>query len=157
MKLKTLIQAGCGLLAFISIFFPWYVASIFGFSASTNAFGEVAIGIFALLATLAALAWFGLKLLISLDVLKIKLPLAKNEKIVDTCVGGFVCLMGIIAFIYCLANGSGFMHPGFGTYLYIILGAAIIVLTWVKLEQTVGKAPKKAAKAEKKEAEKEEK
>ena len=157
MKLKTLIQAGCGLLAFICLFFPWYVASLFGFSASQNAFFDVALGVLSLLASLVALCWFGLKILIALDVLKIKLPLQKSEKIVDTCVSGFMVFLGLISFINCLASGSGFMHPGFGTYLYIILGAAIIVLTWVKLEQTVGKAPKKAAKAEKKEAEKEEK
>ncbi len=149
MKLKTLIQAGCGFLAFIFIFLPWYVASIFGYSASTNAFGEPVMGTFALLAALAALVWFGLEILNQADVLKLKIP-AKTKKIIDICAGGLVVLMGVIGFIVTLAKGSGFVHPGVGIYLYIIAGVAALVLTFVKLEQTVGKAPKKAEKKEEK-------
>ncbi len=153
MKLKTLIQAGCSLLAFIFIFLPWYVASIFGYSASTNAFGETAMGVFALLASLAALAWFVLDILNQLAVLKIKLP-AKTKKIVDISAGALVTLMGVIGFIVTLAKGSGFVHPGVGIYFYILAGAAILVLTFIKLDQTVGQAPKKAEKKEDKKDEK---
>ena len=160
MKLKTLIQAGCGFLAFVFLFLPWCSGTaldIYGYSM--NAFFETALGVFALLASLAALAWFVLKILVSQKILNIKLPVAKNEKIIDTCAGGLIALFGVIGFIVAFANNSELIkaHPSVGTYFYIICGVAIIVLTWVKLEQTVGKAPKKAAKAEKKEAEKDEK
>ena len=153
MKLKTLIQAGCGFLAFICVFLPWYVASIFGFSMSSNAFGETAIGIFVLLAALIALAWFALQLLKELGILKFKLPF--KEMIGDIVAGGLVALMGLIGIIYCFAQGGGYMHPGFGAWLYIILGIGTVVLCFVKLDQTVGKAP--AKKTEKKEAKKDEK
>lgn len=157
MKLKTLIQAGCSFLAFIMIFLPWGVASIFGFSASQNSFGgelcSPVVGIFALLASLAALAWYVLGILKGLGVLKFKLA-ANIEKIVDIVVPSVVVLLGIIGMIVVLAKGEGISHPGVGAWLYLIFGVAMLVLNFVKLEQTIGKAP---AKAEKKEAKKEEK
>jgi 4-amino-4-deoxy-L-arabinose transferase-like glycosyltransferase len=154
MKLKTLIQAGCAFLAFIMVFLPWYVASLFGFSASENSFGEPFVGVLVLLASLAALAWYAVCILKGLGVLKFKLA-TKIEKIVDIVVPSVAVLCGLIGMIVCFAKGQGFVHPGVGAWLYIILGVAMLVLNFVKLEQTIGKAP--AKKAEKKEAKKDEK
>ncbi len=153
MKLKTLIQAGCGFLAFIFIFLPWYNAKaiILGYGGSANAFGETILGVFALLASLAALVWFVLEILNQASVLKLKIP-TKTKKIVDICVSGAIVLFGIIGFIVGLASGNEIIKttPCAGVYLYIIAGVAALVLTFVKLEQTVGKAPKKAEKKEEK-------
>ncbi len=154
MKLKTLIQAGCSFLAFVMVFLPWYVASIFGFSASTNAFGEPFVGVLTLLGSLAALAWFVISVLRQMAILKLKIP-AKTEKIIDIVAGGLLVLFSLIGIIVCFAKGAGFTHPGFGAWLYIILGIGVVVLNFVKLDQTVGKAP--AKKTEKKEAKKDEK
>ena len=161
MKLKTLIQAGCSFLAFIFVFLPWYVIAFaaggLAIRGSENAFGELAIGVISLLVSLVALAWFVVKILISIDVLKIKLPFKKQEKIIDTVAGGLVVLFGLIGFIVALANNSELIqaHPGFGVYLYILAGAALCALPWIKLDQVVGGTPKKAAKQKQKEEKKE--
>ena len=143
MKLKTLIQAGCSLLAFIMIFLPWYAISFMGYSVSENSFGEPVVGVLVLLASLAALAWYAVCILKTLGILKFKLA-AKTEKIVDIVIPCAVVLCGFIGMIVCLANGQGLAHPGVGTWLYIILGIAMLVLNFVKLDQIVGKAPKKS-------------
>lgn len=159
MKLKTLIQAGCSLLAFIFIFLPWYTYSVsflgYASSASANSFAETALGVLSLLAALAALTWFVLEILNQLSILKLKIP-AKTKKIVDICAGGLIALFGVIGFIIALVNGSEIIpvHPGVGIYFYILAGAAILVLTFIKLDQTVGQAPKKAEKKEDKKDEK---
>ena len=154
MTLKTLIQAGCSFLAFIMLFLPWFAVSLglFG-SYSANIFGEPVLGVFTLLSVLAALAWYVLGILRGLGILKLKLA-AKVEKIINIAVPSVVVFFGVVGMIVCFAKGSGFAHPGVGAWLYLIFGVAMLVLNFVKLEQTIGKAP---AKAEKKEAKKEEK
>ena len=142
MKLKTLIQACCSLLAFIMIFLPWFTASVFGYSFSENSFGEPFVGVIVLLASLVAMAWYVVRILKDLSILKFKLA-AKTEKIIDIVIPSAVVLCGFIGMIVCLAQGQGIAHPGVGTWLYIILGIAMLVLCFVKLDQTVGKAPKK--------------
>ena len=142
MKLKTLIQACCSLLAFIMIFLPWYTATLYIYSVSENAFGEPFVGVIVLLAALAAMAWYVVSILKDFGILKFKLA-AKTEKIINIVIPSAVVLCGVIGMIVCLAQGQGIAHPGVGTWLYIVLGVAMLVLCFVKLEQTVGKATKK--------------
>ena len=140
MKLKNIMQASAGAVGFIALFLPWYVVSFWGMSVSGNAFSEVVtvIGVLALLLSLGAIAWFVLDML---GLIKLNLP-EKTMKIIDTVIGGVMALLGVIAMIIVSSQSSGLGHAGFGTWLYIIAGAVIIVLTWIKMEQTVGKAPK---------------
>ena len=163
MKLKTLIQAGCSFLAFIFVFLPWYNLSFDSYAVGGgDAFSEAAVGTFALIISLVATVWFVLEALISLKVVKLKLPFKEYKNIIDTCLGGLMILMGILAIVHCQVSTSILNSPikkwtpGIGTILYIIAGAILCTLPWVKLEQVVGEVPKKATKsAEKKEDKKE--
>ena len=139
MKLKNIIQASCAGVGFIALFLPWYVVSFWGMSVSGSAFveGITFIGVLALLVSLGAIAWFILDML---GMIKLNLP-EKKMKIINTIIGGVMVLLGIIAAIITASGSSGLGHAGIGTWLYMIVGVAIIVLTWIKLDKTVGKAP----------------
>ena len=140
MKLKNLLLAIAGGVAAISVFLPWYVASFFGMSASANGFGEgvTILGILALLVGLGAACW---NVLIMLNIIKLKLT-DKVMNIINSVIGGVMILLGIITIITVGAQTYGFAHAGFGVYLLIIAGVATIVMTWLKINKTIGNAPK---------------
>ena len=144
MKLKDILLSVAGGLAVIAVFCPWYVMSLFGLSASANGFvdGVTIFGILSLLVGLGLIAW---KLLPMFGVIKPKMAEQKIQ-IIDTCFGGALVLLGIIGMIVIYAQGQGLVAAGFGVYLLILSGIAAIVLTWLKIDKTVGKAPKPAKK-----------
>ena len=144
MKLKDILLAVAGGLAVIAVFCPWYIVSLFGLSASANGFadGITIFGILSLLVGLGLIAW---KLLPMLGVVKLKMAEQKIQ-IIDTCFGGVMILLGIIAIIVTQTQGQGLAASGFGVYLLILAGIATIVMTWLKINKTVGKAPKAVKK-----------
>ena len=160
MKLKTLIQAGCSLLTFIFIFLPWVTlsVSIAGFSLreSGNAFqNSMAVGIFALIASLFAMGWYTVCILKEAGVVKFKLP-AKVEFILNVVAPSLLVLFGFIGIIVGFAGSEGFGHAGAGAWLYTILGGGMLALNFIKLDTVVGKTAAKKP-AEKKDDKKEEK
>ena len=144
MKLKNILLAVAGGVSAISVFLPWYAASLFGINVSANGFGEgvTALGILALLIGIGALVW---NVLTMLGKINLKLT-QKKTSIINTVIGGLMVLFGIIAIIIINAQTYVFAHAGFGVYLLIIAGIATIVMSWLKINKTVGEAPKKADK-----------
>ncbi|MBQ3353301.1 hypothetical protein IJG89_03100 [Candidatus Saccharibacteria bacterium] len=140
MKLKDIIIASAGGLAAIAVLLPWYTVSLFGISASGNGFGDgvTFFGILALLCGLGAVAW---KLLPMFNIVNIKVD-EKKTKIIDTVIGGVLALLGIIALIIITSQSYGLASPSFGVFLLILAGIAIAVVAWLKIDKTVGKAPK---------------
>lgn len=138
MKLKDLLIAICGGVGFISVFLPWFAVSAFFVSITGNGFDEpvVALGVLALIVSLGSALW---KLLSMFGVIKLKLDQQKL-KIIDTSLGCAMVLFGIIAIIVVNAQSEGIASPAFGVFLLIIAGVAQIVLTWLKIENTIGKA-----------------
>ncbi|MDO4747261.1 MAG: hypothetical protein Q4A70_02900 [Candidatus Saccharibacteria bacterium] len=141
MKLKDLLIAICGGVGFIAVFLPWFSVSAFGMSATGNGFDNpvVALGILSLIIGLVVAAW---KLLTMFGLIKINLT-PKLSRIVDSALGGAMVLFGIIAIIIINTQSAGFAAPGFGVFLLIIAGIAQVILTWTKIDKTVGNAPKK--------------
>ena len=77
----------------------------------------------------------------------LKLKLSENVyKIIDTCVGGLMALFGIISIINVQNQSMSMASTGFGVIMLVIIGIAIAVMAWVKIDKTVGKAPKLAKK-----------
>lgn len=140
MKLKNILLAVAGGLATIAVFLPWYVVSFFGMSASANGFGDgvTIFGILTLLVGLGAIAW---NVLLMLNVIKLKLN-EKTMSIINTVIGGVMVLLGIIAIIVVSSQSAGLAHAGFGVYMLIIAGIATIVLSWLKINKTIGNTPK---------------
>lgn len=144
MKLKNILLAAAGAVAAISVFLPWYAVSIFGINLSANGFGEgvTFLGILTILIGLGAAVW---NILMMLGKINLKLTQQKMS-IINTVIGGLMVLFGIIAIIIINSQTEGLAHPGFGIYMLIIAGIATIVMAWVKMNKTIGEAPKKAEK-----------
>ena len=126
------------------------MVSFFGMSASANGFGDgvTIFGILALLLGLGVIAW---KLLPMFGVVKLGME-EKKIKIVDTVLGGVMVLLGIIGIAVISGQSSGLAAPGVGVYLLIVAGIATIVMAWLKIDKTVGKALKVAKKTTAKKA-----
>lgn len=140
MKLKDILQIAFGAVGILAVFLPWYTVSYMGMSASANAFGDgvTAIGIVSILIVIGFIVW---KLLTMFNVLNIKLS-EQIFKIIDTVLGGLMVLAGLVAIIDINNKSMGMVSPSFGIFLLMIAGAAAVVVTWIKLDKTVGKAPK---------------
>lgn len=138
MRLKNILLGACGVVALISLFLPWYTATIFGISASANGFAEgfTAIGVISLLVAGAVIA---------LNAASLKKDLFDKLNIVNTVLGAGLVILGIIAMATAQANSFGLATTGFGVYILMIAGVATIVLTWLKIDNVVGESGKSSS------------
>lgn len=154
MTLKKILLAIAGCLGILGTLLPWYKASIFGITASSNAFGMgalyVILAIVIILCSVAIILLNVLKEKQIKSVIKIKnfdlnkIPLFAGIAIVATA---------IIAFIAITSESKGFGGVSWGIWLIGLAGVAIIVLPFLKnvkqLDKVVLGQPEKAEKAEK--------
>ena len=144
MKLKDLLIGAGGILAIVAVLLPWYTVSAFGLKVSGNGFEEpvTAFGVLSLILGIGLVVW---KALLMFGALKLKLS-ENVYKIIDTCVGGLMALFGIISIINVQNQSMNMASTGFGVIMLVIIGIAIAVMAWVKIDKTIGKAPKLAKK-----------
>ena len=160
MTLKKLLLTIAGGLAILGAFLPWYKASIFGYTATSNAFQMGALYvILALIAILCAAAMLAVNLLKKEQINKV-IKLKDFSKV--TLISGIALVaIAVIAFIAIKSESSGFGSISWGIWFIGIGGICTIVLPYLKnipaLDKVVIGEATKSSKSESKSESKTEK
>ena len=157
MTLKKLLLIVAGGVGILGALLPWYRASLFGYTASSNAFQMGALYI--ILAILAILCSAATILINAMKEKQIKkLIKIKDFKKLSLIISIAMVVIVVIAFIAIQSESKGFGSPSWGIWLMALSGICAIVLTCLNnVEQlnkvVMGKAEKsdKADKPAKKE------
>lgn len=131
MTLKKLLLVIAGGVGILGAFLPWYRASLFGFSATSNAFQ---LG--ALYAILAIVSLLGAAAIILLNVMKEKqikniIKIKSLDKL-PLYIGIGMVAVAVIAFIAIQSESQGFGNVSFGVWMIGLAGVATIILPLLK-------------------------
>ena len=159
MTLKKILLSLAGCLGILGTLLPWYKASIFGITATSNAFSMgalyIILAIIIILCSAAVILLNVMKEKQIKNIIKIKFDLSK----LPLFLGIAMVVAAVIAFIAIKSESQGFGGTSWGLWLIGLAGVAIIVLPFLKnikqLDKVVLGQPEKTSeteKAEKKEA-----
>ena len=130
LTLKKLLTAIAGGLGIITLFLPWYKVSIFGTSASTNAFGYnawIAVIILIVAILLVLMALLPEKTLKSMN----KVFVEKGQMIAIV-LSGLIAAFGFLAMILYTSQSYGMGSMGFGLWIIMIAGVGGVVVNALK-------------------------
>lgn len=155
MTLKKILLSIAGCLGILGTLLPWYKASIFGITATSNAFGMggalyVILAIVIILCSAVVILSNVMKEKQIKNIIKIK-NFDLNK--IPLFAGIAITAAAVIAFIAIKSESQGFGGTSWGIWLIGLAGVAIIVLPFLKnvkqLDKVVFGQPEKAEKAEK--------
>lgn len=152
LTLKKLLTAIAGGLGIITLFLPWYSVSIFGTSASTNAFGDYAW--IAIINLLAAAVLLLLVFLPEKSLKNINKTIVEKERLITLILGGVMTAFSFLAMILYTSQSYGMGSMSFGFWIMIIAGVGTIVVNTLKNKEldkiVVGEKKSNTKKVEKK-------
>lgn len=130
LTLKKLLSAIAGGLGIIALFLPWYKVSIFGTSASTNAFGYNAW--IAVIVLIAAILLLLMALLPEKTLKSINKVIVAKEMMINVILSGVMAAFGFLAMILYTSQSYGMGSMGFGFWFMMIAGVGGIVVNVLK-------------------------
>lgn len=130
LTLKKLLSAIAGGLGIIALFLPWYKVSIFGTSASTNAFGYNAW--IAVIVLIAAILLLLMALLPEKTLKSINKVIVAKETMINVILSGVMAAFGFLAMILYTSQSYGMGSMGFGFWFMMIAGVGGIVVNVLK-------------------------
>ena len=130
LTLKKLLSAIAGGLGIIALFLPWYKVSIFGTSASTNAFGYNAwITVIVLIAAILLLL---MALLPEKTLKSINKVIVAKEMMINVILSGVMAAFGFLAMILYTSQSYGMGSMGFGFWFMMIAGVGGVIVNALK-------------------------
>ena len=122
---------GAGVLLFIDTFLPWQSVSIFNANFTANAWHGF-WGVLLALMTIALVLWVGAR------TFGVALPAAVPDGLATLALGGLIVLFALIKTL----NDS---YSAWGSYVGIVLGAAIAYGAWLTFQESGESLPRVAA------------
>ncbi len=122
---------GAGVLLFIDTFLPWQSVSIFNANFSANAwhgFWGVLLG----LMTIALVLWVGAR------AFGVALPAAVPDGLATLALGGLIVLFALVKTLHD-------SYSAWGSYVGIVLGAAVAYGAWLTFQESGESLPRVAA------------
>ncbi|MBQ7040480.1 hypothetical protein IJN73_00195 [Candidatus Saccharibacteria bacterium] len=130
LTLKKLLSAIAGGLGIIALFLPWYKVSIFGTSASTNAFGYNAW--IAVIVLIAAILLLLMALLPEKTLKSINKVIVAKEMMINVILSGVMAAFGFLAMILYTSQSYGMGSMGFGFWFMMIAGVGGVIVNALK-------------------------
>ena len=144
--LKKLITGIAAVVGFISLFLPWYAASIFGTSMSVNAFGGDYVWV-AIINIIAIVMLLALNCLPEKTLKGINKSLVEKSGMLTKVFAVIILAVSFLAMIMYTSSSFGMGSMGFGFWLMIIAGAAVLIANLMKNKEldkvVVGDSKKK--------------
>ncbi|MBQ9016671.1 hypothetical protein IJ103_00285 [Candidatus Saccharibacteria bacterium] len=131
LTLKKLLSAIAGGVGIITLFLPWFKVSIFGTSASANAFGGDYTWA-AVINLIVAILLLVISLLPEKTLSSVNKTAAKKSNLITIILAGVMTALSFLVMIIYTSSSYGMGSMGLGFWIMIIVGVGAIVVNVLK-------------------------